>query len=166
MQKDSSQPNTPGFFRSTQNESKTLYRSAQNKIIAGVAGGIGEYFQIDPTIIRIIFIILTLFHGSGLLIYIIMWVILPPRSQLSTKNEDTLKENISEIKAKAKSFAHTLNFRESSSREDSRFWWAILIIVLGFFFLFRNFGIFDEFDLGKFWPVILIVLGLIFFLKR
>lgn len=55
---------------------KKLYRSTTDRRIGGVCGGLGEYFAVDPTIIRIIFAIL-LFAGVGFLAYIIMWVIVP-----------------------------------------------------------------------------------------
>lgn len=57
---------------------KRLYRSASNKILGGVCGGIGEYFNIDPVIIRLIWILFTLMYGFGLLLYIIAWIIIPP----------------------------------------------------------------------------------------
>jgi len=56
---------------------KQLFRSTKNKVLAGVCGGIGEYTGIDPTIIRIIWIALTLLYGFGLLLYLIMWLIVP-----------------------------------------------------------------------------------------
>ncbi len=56
---------------------KKLYRSRKNKILAGVCGGIAEYFNQDPTIIRIIFAILFLGFGIGLLAYIVAWVLIP-----------------------------------------------------------------------------------------
>lgn len=56
---------------------KKLFRSTKNKLIAGVCGGIGEYLGIDPTIIRILWIALTLLYGFGILLYLIMWVIVP-----------------------------------------------------------------------------------------
>lgn len=58
---------------------KRLYRSNTNKVIAGVCGGIGEYFDIDPVIIRLIWI-LFLFIGAGIFAYIIAWIVIP-RSQ-------------------------------------------------------------------------------------
>ncbi len=57
---------------------KKLYRSTTDRRIGGVCGGLGEYFAVDPTIIRIIFAIL-LFSGVGFLAYIIMWVIVPEK---------------------------------------------------------------------------------------
>ena len=56
---------------------KRLTKSRNNVVISGVCGGIGEYFNIDPSLVRIAWIILTLFGGSGLLIYIICAIILP-----------------------------------------------------------------------------------------
>jgi len=56
---------------------KQLYKSAQNKVVLGVCGGIGEYFGIDPTVIRIIWIILMFVFGSGVLAYIIAALIIP-----------------------------------------------------------------------------------------
>jgi phage shock protein C len=56
---------------------KRLYRSKTDKIIGGVCGGMGEYFQIDPVIIRIIWVILIFGMGFGLLAYLIAWLIIP-----------------------------------------------------------------------------------------
>lgn len=56
-----------------------LYRSRSNRVIAGVAGGLGEYLQIDPVIIRVIWILLFFAGGSGLLLYIIGWILIPER---------------------------------------------------------------------------------------
>ena len=56
---------------------KRLTRSLANKKIAGVCGGLGEYFIIDPTIVRVLFLFLLLFGGGGLLLYIILWIIVP-----------------------------------------------------------------------------------------
>ncbi|MCK4835399.1 MAG: PspC domain-containing protein, partial [Candidatus Aminicenantes bacterium] len=56
---------------------KRLYRSRKDKMIAGVCGGVSEYFNIDPVIIRVITIILTLWGGSGIIAYIIAMIIIP-----------------------------------------------------------------------------------------
>lgn len=58
---------------------KHLYRSSKNKIIAGVCGGLGEYFGVDPVIIRLLWVLLTLMGGSGIILYIIFWIIVPRR---------------------------------------------------------------------------------------
>jgi len=56
---------------------KKFTRSIQNRKIAGVCSGLGSYFNIDPNIVRIIFVCLFLFGGSGLLLYVIIWLLTP-----------------------------------------------------------------------------------------
>jgi phage shock protein PspC (stress-responsive transcriptional regulator) len=58
---------------------KKLYRSKEYRAIAGVCGGLGEYFDIDPIIFRMIFIGLLFGGGSGLIIYILMWIFVPAK---------------------------------------------------------------------------------------
>jgi len=56
---------------------KKLYRSQDERMIAGVCGGIGEYFDIDPTLIRLLTVAFILAGGSGILGYIVGWIIIP-----------------------------------------------------------------------------------------
>lgn len=56
---------------------KRLYRSGRDRVLAGVAGGLGEYFDIDPVWFRIGFVVLALGGGSGVLIYLLMWLVIP-----------------------------------------------------------------------------------------
>lgn len=56
---------------------KRLQRSRQNRQLAGVCGGIAEYLGWDPTLVRVAWIILTLLGGSGILIYLILWLVMP-----------------------------------------------------------------------------------------
>ena len=58
---------------------KRLYRSRRDVMIAGVCGGIAEYFDVDPTIVRLIAVILVLGWGSGLLAYLIAVLIIPKK---------------------------------------------------------------------------------------
>ncbi len=69
------------YFARTDNErtkgAKKLYRDPEHAMLAGVSSGLAAYFNIDPSIPRIIFVLLTLFGGSGLIVYIILWLGLP-----------------------------------------------------------------------------------------
>lgn len=56
---------------------KKFTRSLTDRKIAGVCGGLGAYFNVDPTIVRILFICLLIFGGSGLLLYLIFWIVSP-----------------------------------------------------------------------------------------
>jgi phage shock protein C len=67
------------------NKPKKLYRSRKDRMIAGVCGGLAHYFRIDPTWVRLFFILLFFLGGCSILIYIIMWIITPlePETLLS-----------------------------------------------------------------------------------
>jgi len=56
---------------------KTLYRSRTNKRIAGVCGGFAHYLDLDPSLVRILWVLLVIFAGCGILAYIIAWIIMP-----------------------------------------------------------------------------------------
>lgn len=56
---------------------KRLYRSGKEKILGGVCGGIAEYFNVDPTLVRLLWVFFILAFGTGLLAYIIAWIIIP-----------------------------------------------------------------------------------------
>jgi phage shock protein C len=56
---------------------KRLHRSRTEKMIAGVCGGIAEYLDIDPTIVRLIWVLIALLAGAGVLLYLICWIVIP-----------------------------------------------------------------------------------------
>lgn len=56
---------------------KKLYRSRKHKMIAGVCSGLADYFGMDPTIMRLIFIFFLLLGGAAMLVYLVMWVVVP-----------------------------------------------------------------------------------------
>ena len=56
---------------------KKLYRSTDNEMIGGVCAGIGDYLGIDPTLVRLAFLLLALAGGPGVILYIILWMIVP-----------------------------------------------------------------------------------------
>lgn len=58
-------------------ETKRLYRSRTNVMIGGVCAGLADYFNMDPTIMRLIFVLLALLGGHGILLYLIMWLVVP-----------------------------------------------------------------------------------------
>jgi phage shock protein C len=56
---------------------RKLYRSKTNRQVAGVCGGLAEYFNLDATLVRVLFVLLAVLGGSGLVLYVAMWVIVP-----------------------------------------------------------------------------------------
>lgn len=70
-------PADPGPVRSY----KQIHRSREDRIVSGLSGGLGRYLNIDPVIVRILFVVLTLFGGSGIVLYLIGWVAIPDEGQ-------------------------------------------------------------------------------------
>jgi phage shock protein C len=60
-------------------ETKRLYRSTTDKMIGGVCAGLANYFGLDPTVVRLIFVFLFLLGGHGLLVYLILLLVIPPQ---------------------------------------------------------------------------------------
>jgi phage shock protein C len=63
-------------------EPRKLYRSQNQRMVAGVCGGLAEYFNVDATLIRVLFLVLAVFGGTGLVIYVVMWLIVPDVSKV------------------------------------------------------------------------------------
>lgn len=151
---------TPKASQQVERPTKRLYRSERNRMLAGVAGGIAEYFGIDPTIVRVVFVLLTIWGGSGILIYLLLWFIVPTESSVGQPlSEDTVKANAKEFEARARQLGSDAQRFADSDR--SRSIWGIILVVVGLAFLLGNFGVFFGAVVGALWPVILLIIGVI-----
>lgn len=142
-----------------------LYRSEKDRVLAGVCGGLADFFDVDSTLVRIIFVLLTIFGGSGLIIYLVLWIIVPTAS--STHNvftKDFMQSNLNEIKDTTRNFAHEFRNATKDKNKNSRNFAGIAIIVLGAFFLLQNLGILR--GAHNFWPILLIILGFALLMKK
>ena len=149
---------------------KRLYRSRSDRMIWGVCGGLAKYFDVDPTIVRVI-AVLTIFLGTmGIWAYVILAIVVPPEGSKATEPKDTIKENVEEIKETATELGREIQStfdREKGKAEEDKTWHrrrnavGILIIIVGIFFLLINLGIFWWFRWAYLWPVIPIAIGLL-----
>lgn len=137
---------------------KRLYRSESDKMLGGVAGGLGEYLQLDATVIRLVFVLLAFFGGSGIFLYFIMWFIIPTKSSVTPN----FSESFDEIKAKAGIFSSSVS---QKSRTNNQYLISSVLIVLGLLLLSRSFNLFSV-DFQRFIPLLLIVLGFFFIFRR
>ena len=118
-----------------------LHRSRQHRVVFGVAGGLGEYLDVDPVLIRLAFIFISLAGGFGLLAYLILAIALPQESEQSAQESG---DRIT-----------------PERRSGSRHTLALILIGAGILFLSGNLG-------WEFWtgwslvcPVVLIILGVV-----
>lgn len=144
-------------------ETKKLYRSRKDKIIFGVCGGIAEYFEIDPVIIRLVFLLLGLSGGVGIVIYIIGAIIIPEEALTSSKKSESsaedIKDNVQKMAKEIKA-----NIKQNKSRYSSEEIFGILLIVFGVLFLIDR--LFSWFKFWQLWPVVLIILGILLIGKQ
>ena len=61
---------------------RRLYRSRTDKMLGGVCAGLGELLDIDPTIVRLVFVLLTIWGGAGAIVYLVLWLIAPYKDEL------------------------------------------------------------------------------------
>lgn len=134
-------------------EIKRLYRSRQNRILAGVCGGIADYFKIDPLIIRLFFVFIFFLNGAGILAYIIGWIIIPERPY--DYNGEQYNEKFDEE-------SYYENESSGFNRTNQRFI-GIILIIIGAFIIFSR--VIPLIVWRNFWAIILIVLGISILVK-
>jgi len=136
---------------------KRLYRSVRSKVFGGVAGGIAEYFDIDPIIIRLLFVIIAFAGGGGVIVYLILWIALPIEPIVPfTMNMDA---GVPDPQASA-----TYNPDPSApfimpekAKNNGGLIGGVLLISLGLIFLANRFIPYVNFH--HLWPLILVVFG-------
>ena len=150
--------------------SDRLHRSSDNKFVFGVAGGIAEYFDVDPVIVRIAFVLFAFANGLGLLIYFILALIMPKEDSTFTEPRDVARENFHSMVDDASeairgSSAGNLASPNISSRRNI---FALLLIAVGALWLLSNLGLFWFwwFKWSVVWPVALIGIGAFLLYRR
>ncbi|MFP4654235.1 MAG: PspC domain-containing protein [Methanohalobium sp.] len=143
------------------NGREKLTKSKKERMLAGVCGGIAEYFDVDPTLIRVAFVILALANGLGILLYIILAIVMPePKDKdKATTEQNTTGEPAADEYSKDESFTKTKS-PGNRSHTDRNVWLGIILIILGVFLIVDRFNIFWWLGWDVLWPSILILIGL------
>lgn len=163
---------------------KRPYRSRTDRMVGGVCGGLGHYFNVDPSLVRLAFVVLLVFGGSGFLLYLILWVILPEEGRTYTSSEEATRANAQEIADRAKQFGQDVKSAFGGSAagaagsgvpsgdaslsalpgsspaprtsNNGALIFGAVMIVLGGLFLLQNL---TALRFGQLWPLILILIG-------
>ena len=153
-----------------------LYRSETDKIIFGVCGGFGEYFEVDPVLVRLVFILFALLGGGGAVLYILLAIVIPknPESQAEVDREEKLREFAHKAGEKvsdlAKEIGHGAKSRMESMRENrgerKSSFFGIILVALGLIFLVNMF--LPAYWMGGrvFWPFLFIILGIYLIVRK
>jgi phage shock protein C len=147
---------------------KKLYRSRSQIMLGGVCGGLAEYFDVDVTIVRLLWVVAFFAGGAGFLAYLVAWVIIPqpPYGQDPEKKTKFLEGNHEEAEtvcdAGYPEDLHHEAYEEKSLQEKNRLI-GLILVILGVYILAGRF--FPRYLLMQYWPVALIIAG-VFFLVR
>ncbi len=134
--------------------STNLFRIKKDRLVAGVCSGLGQYFDVDPILVRAVFVITTLAGGAGILAYILLWIIMP--EEKGTAEEIEKEGEKIEIKETEKKAKDTTGRRNLTA--------GLVLVVIGLVLLVQN--LFPGFNLTKFWPLVLIIIGIALVGKR
>lgn len=124
-------------------QAQRLYRSRGEKMIAGVCGGLAQYFNVDPVIVRVAFVALGLASGIGLLAYIILAIVIPERP---IEDPEPIVGS-------------------SASRGGAEVL-AYILVFLGAVVLMQNLRVFSFISADLFWPIVLIGVGALLLVRR
>ena len=130
-----------------------LYRSRDERLFLGVAGGLAEWFDVDPSIVRLAFVLFSLAGGAGLIIYIAMAIFVPERPP-----GVPVRPGVALTGEPAAGFEAGT---QSRTRGDGRgaLVFGVLLVVVGAWFLLRR--AIPGLDLDNWWPVLLIGIGVV-----
>jgi phage shock protein C len=142
---------------------KQLYRSRDNRMIAGIAGGLADYFNLDVSLVRLFWIMAIFFGGGGILAYLIAWVVIPEADSFAYKNQPDEMPGAESNPAEPKTVVvETTAVHPDKEKKLSSV--GVILIALGLIFLFKDSL---PWHMVKFlWPVALIGLGLFLLIKR
>ena len=137
-----------------------LYRSTTDRMIGGVCGGLGAYLDIDPVLVRLFFVLLVIAGGSGVLIYLLLWILIP--SEPSALAEDaTVRTGAQEIADRARGLGDEMRTSIRNHNPQTALIIGAALVVLGAMFLVQNLhiGWLYWLDAGVLWPLLLIIGG-------
>ena len=130
---------------------KKLYRSRRYRVFGGVAGGLATYFSIDPILVRVIFVLVSLMHGLGILAYIILWIVIPEEPfevAYPINNQTATGENTN---------INNGNAAVETKKGTGTIIFGIVLICLGLIFFADR--IFPRFSFDDVFPLIIIAIG-------
>lgn len=134
---------------------KKLQRNQQDKMIAGVCSGLADYFDIDATWVRIAFVFAVIAGGSGILAYLILWIVVPKRPYMPDFGRNDAGNRIYESNT-SQAFVNPKKKGNSNLRLIA----GVVFIFFGVVYLLNELDILpDWYAIENLWPVILIAMG-------
>ncbi len=155
-------------------DTQRLYRIPEEGIIAGVCAGLGDYFDIDVTLVRVVFVVMTFASaGFGILLYVLLAILTPTRGSAAanqaggSKDVDDIKESLQEIGDDLQEAAADVKRSVSANKNRLRNYLGAGLVAFGLWLLASQFmPELIEIRWNYIWPVLLIALGLMILSRR
>jgi phage shock protein C len=151
---------------------KKLVRSQKDRMISGVCGGLALYLGIDSTLVRIVFVLLGLFSGLGILLYVILAIVVPNQDRTEAPPSEIAGEGARELAAKAREMGsqagQTMQHVARHAKQQGAFFAGLVLMGLGGWFLLKNLNIRWPWwmELEVWWPAMLILVGVLVLWKH
>ncbi len=134
-----------------------LYKSRDDRLLFGVAGGLAEYFDIDPVLVRVGWVLLTIATGGiGLIVYIVMAIVTPDGRRVPVRSASDDEHAVDPSGVLEESDPE----QRGSRRQNAKYILAFGLIGLGAIILLHNLGVFGSVRWDIVWPVAIVALGL------
>jgi phage shock protein C len=157
---------------------KKLYRDEYHKVLGGVCSGLADYFDMDVTVIRLLFAFTVIVMGVGIIPYIVLWIVLPKKGYLYNQfSNPTVDYTVppqqpaeGQFTAGSNPFANNPyganSFNEvpplkypQKQKSNAGIIVGVVLIVIGAAVLIDEYDLIPDFDFGRLWPIVLVLVG-------
>ena len=146
-----------------------ILRSRTDRMIGGVCGGLARYLGVDATLVRLIFVLIAVAPGPGVLIYLVLWILIPPEDRPADSTvEQNIQANAEEIAHRARTIGSDIRTAAREPNPKAAMFFGAALVGIGLVVLLQNLGIpwlwWLKTDI--LWPVLLILVGLLLIWSR
>src|SRR3972149_1162682 len=148
-------------------ETRRLYRSAKDRMLGGVCGGLGKYLAIDPILVRVFFLVMMFVNGIGVLVYLILWLSMP-RERQPSQEQAGIPSSAGEFSERAKALGQEMGQAFSRPHPQTGIVIGVALVILGGFLFLDQLNLvwLEWFRLELLWPGLLTLAGLFLLLRR
>jgi phage shock protein C len=136
--------------------SNRLYRDEQYKKVGGVCAGLAEYFNVDVSLVRVLFVLAAVLGGGGVLGYFILWVVVPAKPMVSPSDDFFNSSQSQQPQYQAQPFAGV-----KKKDNTGRYIGGLILIFLGVYIMLEQYDVIPEIRFRVVAPVVLIIIGLV-----
>ena len=139
-----------------------LHRTRSGAVLLGVCAGLGRYFDVDPVLIRVAFLLLTLASGLGVVIYLMLALVMPAEASVGESTAEVVRENLREMGGVARAAGREVAaaLRQASVAGRRRKALGVGLALVGVVLLLANAGVLAWLQWRLLWPLILVLVGI------